>query len=161
MRKEHLRRKGWKENEIDHAAAILEKETMHLKHITKIVLWSALLLIVLGNIIVSLVLVPFLIVLNQYVLYGFIVILGAMIGFLYNFLIKDIGTLERKHHLSASVIIPILAVINMVVMVFVANGFISELNINNSPHNPWIVAIVFSVSFILPYIIGQFRKSTR
>ena len=160
MKKTKLKEKGWSDEEINHAQKILEKREHHDVFFSKIVFWSALLVTLFANVIVSLILVPFLIVLNSWILFSLIILLGGTIGFLYNFLITDIGHLEKKHHLSASIIIPVIALANLVIMVIFSNKFIVELKINNSQHNPWIVAGVFVIAFILPYIIDRIRILT-
>jgi len=169
--KEHkklkLQEKGWKEEEIKKAEGILEKEEKHDTHFSKIVFWSALVVIIFANLLVSLILIPFLIVLNKWLLYTIIIILAGTVGFLYNFLIMDIGHLEKKHHLMAGIIVPVLALANMIIMVFVSNRFIRDLKVDNVQHNIWITAIVFAVAFIIPYIfykiitkIKESRKAT-
>jgi len=156
-----LQEKGWSEEDIKKAEDVLEKEEKHDQHFSKIVFWSALIVIIFANLLVSLILIPFLIVLNQWVLYAIIVLLAGTIGFLYNFLVTDIGHLGKKHHLLAGIIIPILALANMIIMVITANHFIRDLKINNVQHNPWIIAVVFAIAFISPYLINKiFKKNS-
>lgn len=159
QRRDELKQKGWREEELIRAEAILDKATKHDIFFSKIVFWSALVVIVFANLLISLILIPFLIALYDVVLYAIVAVLGLVIGFLYNFLITDIGLLETKHHRAASIIIPIIAMGNVVVMVLTANRFIENIQINNQPHNPWIVAAIFGGAFILPYIVDQIRKS--
>ena len=156
-----LSSKNWHDKEIKQAEKILERTEKHDVFFSKIIFWSALIVIIFANLIVSLVLIPFLIVLNQWVLYFTVVILAGTIGFLYTFLITDIGHLEKKHHILAGIIVPVLALANMTIMVIVSNRFIADLKINNPAHNPWLIAIVFVVAFILPYFIGLFRGQHR
>lgn len=157
QRKEELRQKGWCEEDLVKAEAILDKATKNDVFFSKIVFWSALIVIVFANLLVSVILIPFLITLYDLVLYAIVAVLGLAIGFLYNFLITDIGLLETKHHRIASIIIPIIAMGNVIVMVLTANRFIADIQINNQPHNPWMVAAVFSGAFILPYVVDQIR----
>ncbi len=154
-----LKEKGWNDADILHAKNELEKATSHDIFFSKIVFWSALIVVIFANLIVSLILIPVLTVLNQYILYALVVILAGSIGFLYNFLITDIGHLKKHHHISASIIIPILAIANMIIMVVVSNNFISKLAINNAPHNPYILSIIFAVAFIIPSLIGHLRQN--
>jgi hypothetical protein len=158
MKIKDLKKKGWNDSEIKKAEEILEKTHQHDLFYSKMVFWSALVVIIFANLIVSLVLIPFLIVLNQWLLYALIVLLAGTVGFLYNFLITDIKHLERKHHVWAGIIVPILALANMIVMVLVSNKFIADVNVNNAFHNPYIIAVVFAVSFILPYLFGLVRS---
>ncbi len=157
QRREELRQKGWREDELAKAEAILNKSTQHDIFFSKIVFWSAMVVIVFANLLISIILIPFLIALYDLVLYAIVAVLGLVIGFLYNFLITDIGLLETKHHRVASVIIPIVAMSNVVVMVVTSNRFIESIQLNNPPHNPWVVAAVFGGAFILPYIADQIR----
>ena len=156
-RRSELKEKGWNEKEIIKAESILEKEKEHDVHFSKIVFWSALVVIIFANLVVSLILIPFLIVLREFILYLIIIILAGTIGFLYNFLKTDMGHLEKKHHLMAGIIIPVIALVNILIMVIVSNRFIAEIEINNPPHNPWIVAIVFAIAFVIPYFVDKLR----
>ena len=157
QRREELQQKGWREDELVKAEAILNKSTLHDIFFSKIVFWSAMVVIVFANLLISVILIPFLIALYDLVLYAIVAVLGLVIGFLYNFLITDIGLLETKHHRIASVIIPIVAMGNIVIMVVTSNRFIESIQLNNSSHNPWKVAAVFGGAFILPYIVDQTR----
>ena len=156
-KKDELLKKGWSEEEIKKAEAAIEKTELKDVFFSKITFWSALVVIIFANLLVTLVLIPFLIVLNKWVLYLTVIILAGVVGFLYNFLITDIGHLEKKHHLSAAIIVPILALSNMVVMVLVSNKFITDLKIQFPSHNPWIIGIVFALAFITPYLIDRIR----
>ncbi|MFH1827692.1 MAG: hypothetical protein ABH824_00360 [Nanoarchaeota archaeon] len=157
-KRKKLLEKGWEEKEIKKAEDILERAEHHDVFFSKIVFWSALIVIIFGNLLISLILIPFLIVLNQWVLYSIVTISAIMIGFLYNFLITDIGLLEKKHHRMASIIIPLIALANMIVMVMISNQFIISMNfIHNQPHNPITLSLVFGFAFIFPYVIDQIR----
>lgn len=158
-KKQELLHKGWKDEEIKHAEELLEKVQKHDVFFSKMVFWSALVVIIFANLLVSLILIPFLIVLDKWVLYVIVAVLAGTMGFLYNFLITDIGLLEKKHHRTASIIVPILALGNMLITVVIANHFIAKLNfVNNSQHNPLLLGIVFGAAFILPYVISQVRR---
>ncbi len=152
-----LQEKGWTPIEIKRAEAVLEHAKERDVFFSKIVFWSALLVIVFANLVVTLVLIPFLVVLNHWTLYGIIVLLAGMVGFLYNFLIADIGYLEKKHQRWASVLVPLIAFANVAVMVFVANRFRADLPVQNAPHDPLAISLIFGVAFILPYILDQLR----
>ena len=157
QKKEELLNKGWHEAEIKKAEAMLEQTEHKDIYFSKIIFWSALVVIIFANLIVSLILIPFLIVLNKWLLYLLTVILAGTVGFLYNFLVLDIGHLEKKHHTLAAIIVPLLALTNMVIMVLISNQFIKDLKVQNTAHNPWIMALVFGVAFISPYLIDKLR----
>ena len=150
-----LTEKGWSEEEIIHAEDALDRAEKQDIHFSKIVFWSALIVTIFGNFIVSLILIPFLIVLNKWVLYSIVILLAGSIGFLYKLLITDIGHLEKKHHIAASIVVPLIAIANIVGMVLVSNKFIRDLRVENVQHNPIMVAIVFAVVLISPYVLHQ------
>ena len=130
-----LSEKGWNDKELRKAEEILNKETERDLHFSTMVFWSAVLVIIFANLIVSLILIPFLIVLNSWVLYLIVISLGFTIGSLYAFLINSSSYFKTKHHLLGGVIIPIIALANFIGMVLVANKFIADAKINNLPHN--------------------------
>ncbi|MBT4538667.1 hypothetical protein HOI26_01015 [Candidatus Woesearchaeota archaeon] len=161
QRKVELRKKGWSVKELEHAEAALERSTSHDLFISKMVFWSALVVIIVANVLVAFTLIPFLIALNKGILFAIIIVLAGSIGFLYNFLITDIGLLEKKHHRIASVIVPLFGIGNVLAIVFISNKFIAGLPINNVQHNAWLLALIFGIAFILPYIIDQVRRSLK
>jgi Kef-type K+ transport system membrane component KefB len=146
-----LREKGWNEQEITRAQSILEHRREHEKHFSQIILWSALIVILFGNLMVTLILVPFLPLMSLPMAIIVTIILATSMGFLYNLLINDIGHLEKKHHIAAGIIMPILALFNMFLVVLISNKFNSGQLIANT-HNPWILGIVFGIMFITPYL---------
>jgi len=151
-----LREKGWTQKEIDHALAIIDESKKHKPKITiildKLVYWVALILAVIGNIILSVVLIPFLLVLNNIQLYIFVVILASSFGLLFSQLLKDIEGLDKKHHIIAGIFIPALALINVYVMVNLANHLDKIFKLSKGLHNPILISIVYVVFFIFPYI---------
>ena len=158
QQRSYLLKKGWTIREITRVESTMEKKGWHDVHFSKIVFWSALIVIVFANVIVSLVMIPFLIVLDSWILLSIIVLLAGMIGFLYNFLITDIGHLEHKHHLAATIIVPIVALINLFIVVITSNSLIGQLGVEKSQNNPWLIAIVFAVAFTIPAAGGYLRR---
>ena len=90
-------------------------------------------------------------------MYLLVIVMAGLVGFLYNFLVLDIGHLEKKHHTLAAIIVPILALTNMIIMVLISNQFIKDLKVQNTAHNPWIIAVVFGIAFIAPYLVDKLR----
>lgn len=155
--KSRLQQKGWNDAEIKKAEAVLERDLRYDVHFSRIVFWSAIIVIIFANIVVAGVLIPFLIALNEWVLYSAVIILAGMVGFLYNFLITDIGHLERKHHLWAGILVPLLALGNIMVVVILSNKFIQDAQIPNVQQDPYVIGVVFAVAFILPYVVDKMR----
>ena len=155
-RKLQLKEKGWSEREIKHAESILHSQATHDVHFSKIVFWCALLVTIVGNLILSLILIPFLLVLQNWVVYAIVILLALMMGFIYNFLVTDIGHLQLKHHLLAAVIIPLIALANILIMVLASNKLLANSSIQNTTHNAGIIALLFAAIFMIPYLVDQF-----
>lgn len=153
-----LQRKGWNERELAKAERLVNLPCQHDTHFSKIVFWSALIVIIFANLIVSLALIPFLLVFHGVILYSIIALLAGSIGFLYKLLITDIGHLEQKHHLWASLIVPLVAAANLIVVVLIANQFIKEVENASAVQNPWLIAAVFSVVLVIPYLVHVIQR---
>ncbi len=141
------------EAEIRKAERELKDVTVYDSHLTKIVFWSAIFVIVLGNIIAAFVLIPLFVTQSAVLLYGTVIVLAGLIGFLYNFLIRDIAQLQKKHHITAGIIIPLIALTNIAI---IAQRF------PEGGQNPLLIGILFAAVFILPSVgswIG--RKKNR
>src|SRR3989344_3143247 len=151
QKKVQLQQKGWSDQDVRHAEVVLERSEKSDVFFSRIVFWTALVVIILGNFMASLLLIPFLVVFNTTMLYVVTVFLGGAIGFLYNFLINDVEHLETKHHLFATILIPLIAIINIFLVVIVSNTLISESNLKNDVHSPLITALIFAIALLLPY----------
>lgn len=160
-KKLELKEKGWNDREIKRAETILEKSEKHELFYSKMVFWTTLVVIIFGNLLVSIVLIPFVLLLNRSLVYVIVAILAACIGFLYNFLINDIGHLERKHHLLAGIILPVLAIGNMILMVMASNKFLDRVEPGTLHYNFWTVSAIFVIAFILPYLLDRIRLGLR
>lgn len=151
----HLIEKGWKKSDINKTLKIIEKakESKHpkIKLLDKAVYWLSLLLAIIGNFVISLALIPELLVLEGLQLYLITATLGISFGMLFELLVRTIENLKARHHLLLSIIIPLLAVINFVI---VSINMKRLVGIDN-PQNPVIVGIVYALSFILPYSAYQ------
>jgi len=159
--KNKLVSKGWAEHEIARAQEAIETAKEHDAHFSKIVFYTALIVIIFGNLLASFTVMFLAIVISSLLMYLIAIVLGGVIGFLYNYLITDIGHLDKKHHVFATIVIPIIALANLALMIIVANKFIVELGVNNVQHSPWVIGAVFVVAFLLPTIIDKifFGKS--
>ncbi len=152
MSRERLLRKGWPEAEVRRVEAALkgyEKENIFF---SRIAFWTALIVIVIANLIVSLVLIPFLVFLKSWALYSIVAVLGILVGFVYNFLITDIQHLRWHHHLLGGIILPIIALVNMIIVVLVSNRYV-EKSLLTQDNSPWLIGGIFAVAFILPAAI--------
>ncbi|MBW3023123.1 hypothetical protein KY308_03390 [Candidatus Woesearchaeota archaeon] len=157
--REKLLEKGWKEDEIEHALSIIKpsesKSQIFIQRTNPILYWSALIISIIGNFLIAVALIPFLLVLSSFQLYIVIAVLAISFGAMFNLLINTIEALDPAHHVIAGVFIPALAVITIFVMVNVANrlSFVLESPIHQ---NPIFVSFAYVVAFVLPYAYTKF-----
>ena len=153
--KNKLVEEGWKKRDINKTIRIIEKakENKHpkIKLLDKTVYWFSLLIAIVGNLIISISLIPVLLALKGQQLYFIIIVLGISFGLLFELLIRTVENLKSKHHLFLGIIIPIIAVINFII---VSNNTKRLIGIEN-PQNSLITGAVYAIAFILPYISYQ------
>jgi len=159
IKKLELKAKGWEEREIRRAEQILNRSEAHDVFFSRLVFWTALIVIIFANLMVSLILIPVLTFFNSMALFTIMIVLAMCVGFLYNFLIMDVKHLQRKHHLVAGMLLPVIALGNLAVVVYFTNRMIEKSTLTTIEHNPWVIGIVFAVAFILPSIIDKIRRS--
>lgn len=124
-----------------------------------VIFWISLFAAIIGNFIISVILVPFLIMLeDKATLYVIVMIMGIVFGALFNFLLSDIQKLDEKHHVMSGVVIPALAVINVYIMVNVSKtvGEIVSITVNQ---NALVISIIYVAMFIVPYLITAIFKN--
>ena len=158
IRRVKTKKEGWTDKKLEKSEKALRKVHIHEPYFSQIVFWSAILVLVVGNLLMSIALIPFLAVLNKWFLDLVILVLALVMGFLFNFLITNIGHLERHHHYLAAVILPVIAVVNMVFVVLMANQMIEAIQIDNVRHNPWVIGILYGAVFVFPYLYFRLRK---
>lgn len=129
-----------------------------IRHIDGALYWVLLLLAIVGNFIVSVVLVPFLIVMKGTALYFSLFFVGASFGWIFSFILHGIDQLRTGQHLIASVFIPALAVINVGIFAVLSNKLIILLKLATPPHNPFVVGAVYVLGYVLPGTLWHFKK---
>ncbi|MAE43147.1 hypothetical protein CMO93_05215 [Candidatus Woesearchaeota archaeon] len=156
--KKKLLEKGWKKSDINRTLKIIEKAKAnkhhHIKILDKSVYWISLIIAIIGNFIISLSLIPLLLALKSFPLYLVLITIGISFGLLFELLIRTIENLETRHHIFLTVIIPLVAIINVFIIVLFSNRLEEIINIQN-PQNPLIIGIVYAGAFIIPYAVYQ------
>ena len=163
--KKRLEQKGWSKKDISKTVRIIEqaKANKHpkIKILDKLVFWASLVVAIIGNFIISISLIPILLALNNLPLYIVLITLGVAFGLLFELLIRTIEHLEAKHHIFLGIIIPTIAIINVIIIVAFSNNLEKIINIEN-PHSPLLVGVIYAFAFMLPYLIYQlFLKNKR
>ena len=153
--KDRLVEKTWDKDDIEKTIRIVKeaRERKHpaIKFLDKTVYWTALIVAIIGNFIISISLVPSLMALKSFQLFLVIVVLGVSFGLLFELLVRSIEHLETRHHVFLGILIPITAIINFFIITLMANSLEEVLKINN-PHNPYVVGVVYAAAFIFPFV---------
>ncbi len=150
-----LKKRGWTKKEINDTLKIFReaKNNKHpaIKFLDRSVYWIVLIAAILGNFIISVVLIPFLLTLKDFHLYLVVITIGVAFGLLFELLIRSITHLEMGHHLFFGFLVPIIAVINVFVITLYSKGLEKKLMIE-SAYNPLVVSVVYGLAFIIPYV---------
>ena len=164
MKKEtikRLKRKGWSEEDIRKTQKIIEERMLHDKSRSlifsnKVVFWAVIFVIILGNFIISMLFIPFLLLLNKIALDITIIVIGLAFGALFNLVVVDIRYIEKKHHLIAGLTIPVLAFINLSFMVKATNALNEVLRLSTARENPITISIIYVIAFMIPFLWSVF-----
>ncbi|MDP3765178.1 MAG: hypothetical protein Q8R04_01575 [Nanoarchaeota archaeon] len=154
-----LEKRGWRKREIINAVEIIrnakKNKPSDIKFLENRIYWILLVMIVVANFAISVAIMPLLIALRGMILYFVLVVLGIVLGLLFEVVIRSIEHLEKKHHVFLAILIPLIALANVFVISNISNDLTKTLNLTNV-HNSIIIAIVYAASFVLPYIIYHF-----
>lgn len=154
---EELLAKGFSKKEAQHTIDIINRAQQNkhptVKLLDLILYWVMLIIAIIGNLVISILLVPFLLTFKKAPLYLTIIILAALFGFLFDQLIRDIENLENKHQISAWLFIPAMAIITTYFMVSFLNYVIKTLSLPFVLHPPILISVTYVISFITPFTL--------
>ena len=125
-------------------------------HMDKFLYGVSLLILVFCNFLGVLLMLPFLLVFEGTQLYLVIVMFAIIFGLLFNYLIMALSHLGDKHHIIAGVVIPILAIIDILVMLELMEMLIDRFRFFPT-FDPYVVVVLFIAAFLIPYIFDLFR----
>ena len=161
--KEKIREKGWPEAEIERASGIMQKsaEISGTKRIDLFVYWTALIIAIVLNVVVSGIILPMMFMIQGLSLVVMVFVIALFFGWVFYILIKDIENMELHHQIIAGLFIPAIALVNVFVIVSIGNRIIQLdmpqlLNIPVS--HPLQISIVYAIGFTVPYLISQLKK---
>ena len=129
-----------------------------IRFVDKTLYWALLFIAILGNFIVSVVLVPFLLILEGWSLYVSLFFIGLSFGWIFGFILHSLASLEREQHIIASLFIPSLALINVGIFAVLSNKLIVLLKLSTPPHNAFLVGGVYVFGYVLPGAIAHLLK---
>ncbi len=155
-----LRDKGWDDAEIEKTLRIMGSATPEQagaeQKSQQVVYWMILMDLGIGNLLVSFGLIPFLMALNPNFVLGIMIVLGFVLGLFFNMLVWDLEQVKTEHHFVAMFFIPGTAILNIAIIVIVANAMSSFMK-TATPKNPYLLSGAYVAAFILPYVISLIR----
>jgi hypothetical protein len=159
IKQEKLKSMGWSKKEIENAMRLAKKSEYNKprfhKNLEKSSFWVVLFLIILTNFLVGYALLPFLLILNKGSGFLILILIGVFFGILISHLIKDLEK-QIHHHLIFLIIIPISAFVSFLFMDLLAKDIAQNLHL--TIFNPLIIAILYSLAFISPYLAYFYKE---
>jgi hypothetical protein len=164
--REKLFEKGWSKEEIERTLKIFEegkqKKSRNVLFFDWLAYWAALIIAIIGNMVLSVLLIPFLLVAGSSFLYPALILLGVAFGFVFSIILKDIEEIETTKHVIVGIFLPALALINVYIITQLSNYLAQMMDLPFGIHKPIIVSIVYSLSFVAPYVLSRLvRRSIR
>ena len=163
---EKLLRKGWSRKEISETMEVLRKARFSDKSKTlvygqAVLFWMGFFVILIGNLLIGIVLVPFLFVMNRLIFDLIILILGFCFGMLTCVVFRDLEHLETKHRMFLLFVVPVIALANLLFVYFVAKRLNELFAIGVLRENPFVMIFLYVVSFLAPYVCWLVFKKGR
>lgn len=128
------------------------------KTVEDLLYWTILIISILGNFVVSIALVPFLITLEGWPLYFCTLILGSTFGWMLTFILFSIEKLQPRQKVMANVLIPAVALINIVIITTMSNKLILLLKLATGFHSPIIIGATYVIGYTMPSFLMKKKK---
>ncbi|MBI4146609.1 hypothetical protein HY489_04710 [Candidatus Woesearchaeota archaeon] len=150
----------WTQESVQKTQHIIRHAPKHqwVQAVDEALYWVLMLLAIVGNFILSVVLVPVLIALNGITLALALFIIAASFGSLFSFILHGLEKVEHKKHFMASILIPSLALINVAIFTYLTNKLIILMHLTVTPHNPLLIGLVYVVGYVTPEVVAHFVK---
>jgi len=152
-----LKKRGWDSHYIARTLAILKKSEKKRLVVDSVLFWVMLVLILLGNMIILVSVLPVMIQMPLWVVIVVLSVIGLCFGFLIDSVIRDIN-LTAGHYLLAGFIIPLIATINMFFVINIADFVARKIGVIIRI-NPLLVVALYILFFSSPHIIYKLKSS--
>ncbi len=151
----------WDEKEIKKVAGILLRAENNKGHFVRfldeIIHWLLILIILLGNVILS----GFVVIVSGIIhglwFYVILALIALLFGLLIDLQLTDISKLSKEKHDISRFFLPILMIINIAVLLGMRYifEFFTEIDIT---FNALIVGLIYAVFFLLPHLSTMMRR---
>lgn len=151
-----LLKKGWSVKEIENASKIIDqaenKKHVGIKFLDKSIFWALLFILIVVNIVVPILVLPFLFLLNNLFIDIILAIIGFIFGILFTILIYDIEKLESEKHWTLIGTFLITGLVNLSIIINFAIDFGQKNNMQLT-RNPYLLGSIYLVAFLIPYAV--------
>ena len=130
-------------------------QTTYASH--RFLYWTGLAFLLIINFLIAIVLLPLILIMKGSLVYIIVGGIGLLFGLIFDFLVKDLEHLERSHHLFAALLIPIIAIMNLVIISFVSKNVGHILGVKIA-ENPLIASSVYLLAFMGPFAYSLLIK---
>lgn len=137
-----------------------EHYVVYAKDSSRVLYWLALLALVVFNFLIFLLLVPLAIFLDSFQRHAVAAAVGLVFGLVFNFLVIDIEHLEPRHHLTAALLIPIVAALNLFIMTSLTNIFRGIWELPQAG-GALTESAAYAALFLAPYLYSLWRGKIR
>ncbi|PIN69654.1 hypothetical protein COV93_04605 [Candidatus Woesearchaeota archaeon CG11_big_fil_rev_8_21_14_0_20_43_8] len=124
------------------------EQTTYSSH--RFLYWSGLAFILVINFLIAIILLPLILILKGYMIYFIVGGIGILFGVIFDFLIRDLEHLEKRHHLFAATLIPIIGILDLMIINFVSKNLAVIFKVKIS-HNPLVAGSVYILAFMIPF----------
>ncbi|MBI2138921.1 hypothetical protein HYU13_04985 [Candidatus Woesearchaeota archaeon] len=156
---ETLLRTGFRKKGHHALAAIAHQDNEPMfRYMDELLYWILLIIAIVGNLIISIILIPFLLSFKNIPLYFTVMLMAMLFGYLFDLLLRDVQSTGRQY-VVPWLFIPTIAVIDMYYMVTFANFITTSLNLPARIHNPFALSFVYVIAFSLPYAVHNLLLS--
>jgi len=149
---EIIKNNSWSKKHKTEALDILSRHKKHkaVEFSERYFIYIALFVMLLGNIILSIALIPVILILDGIILYSILILLSLSFGFWSYYIFEDYE-LKAHHHILSKVFLPSLLFVAVFLSTLFSNWLSLSLNTYSSK-NPLYIGLVFLVAFIVPII---------
>ena len=151
-----LLKKGFSREELTKARKVIKQAMFADKSKTlvygqEVLFWMGFFVILIGNLLIGVVLIPFLFVMNRFVFDLLIVVLGFCFGMLTCVVFRDLEHLEKKHRLFLLLIVPVIALVNLFFVYLVGKRLNELFSVGALRENPFVMMFLYVLAFLIPY----------
>lgn len=163
--KETIEQKPWSLEEKARVLGIIEKgrekKSKKIIFLDELTYWVFLLIAVAGNFIISVILVPFMLILTGFYLFAVLFVIAFAFGILLNALLKEIQKIESKQHIIPIIFILAIALINVYIITVFTNKLEILLQLATPAHSPVLISATYVFAFVIPYLYSEYRKAVK